>query len=119
MEMLIGVTEERILSMCDVEIRWLNNLKKAFYYSDWEFSKGSREDRCLDELWKAIDTEKTLERSLKFLDVSVTKNRERFIEFIHTEVPIPTQGGLNLEVLDFRKKTQDLQFWRISLRNSL
>ena len=102
MTMLSGVTEERIRSMSDVEIRWFDNLKKAFYFSDYEFSKGFREDRCLEELWKAIDTAKTLELSLKGSDVPSKENRKRFIEFIHSEIPLPAQGGLDLQVRDCR-----------------
>lgn len=60
--MLEGVSEERIHAMTPQELRWLDNLKKAFYESDQSFRSGAPQDQCLEELCKAIDTAKTLQR---------------------------------------------------------
>jgi len=38
--MLEGVSEERIQAMTPQELRWLDNLKKAFYESDQSFRSG-------------------------------------------------------------------------------
>jgi hypothetical protein len=77
----------RILSMTDQEKRWFDNVKKAFYDSDVAMQSGIAEDKCLEELFKGIDTAKTLRRSLRGEDVSSRDNKKRFIEFLALTVP--------------------------------
>jgi hypothetical protein len=85
--MFDGIDAQRILNMSERERRWLDNVKKAFHESDRAFEGGTPEDRCLEELFKAIDTAKTLRRSLRGEDVSGRDNRRRFIEFLGLEIP--------------------------------
>ena len=79
--MFKGIDDNRLLNMTDVERRWLDNIKKAFHESDQALQSGRHEDRCLEELFKAIDTAKTLRRSLRGEDTSGKDNKKRFIEF--------------------------------------
>ena len=65
------------------ELRWLNNIKKAFYGSDEEFRSGKPEDRCLEDLFKAVDTAKTLQRALQGKDTTPKQNARRFIDFLY------------------------------------
>lgn len=100
--------------LTDQQQRWLNNVKKAFHESDSAYVAGHPEDRCIEEFCKAIDTAKTLLRSLKGLDTSPVQNKERFIEFLSTELPSPEANGVNIQVTDFR--TGDpVEYWFIRL----
>lgn len=90
--MLDGIDTERLLAMTDREKRWFDNIKKAFYHSDQALQSGSPEDECLAELFKAIDTAKTLRRSLRGEDVSHHQNKQRFIEFLGLEIPMARPG---------------------------
>lgn len=90
--MLEGVEIERLLAMTNREKRWLDNIKKAFYDSDIAFKSGRPEDHCLAELFKAIDTAKTLRRSLRGEPVTRTSNRDLFIEFLGLEIPMARPG---------------------------
>lgn len=85
--MFDGITSDRISKMTDQEKRWLDNVKKAFYHSDIEMNRGVPEDRCLEEIFKAIDTAKTLRRSLRGESISTKQNSKRFIEFLALEIP--------------------------------
>lgn len=85
--MFEGISNDRILQMTNQEKRWFDNIRKAFFHSDVEMENGTPEDRCLEELFKAIDTAKTLRRSLRGEDISNKNNRKRFIEFLALEIP--------------------------------
>lgn len=110
-DMFSGITPQRLLRMTPQERRWLDNIKKAFYDSDCDYAEGHPEDRCLQELCIAIDTAKTLRRSLRGEDTSPTDNRARFLEFLNLEIPPPKRGGTVIELLDARsgkKRTYSL-----------
>ena len=81
------ISEKSVLEMTAQQKRWLDNIKKAFYESDRAFQSGVPEDRCLEELFKAIDTAKTLRRSLRGEDISTKDNKKYFIEFLGLEIP--------------------------------
>jgi hypothetical protein len=91
--MFDGVDEHRIFNMSAREKRWLDNIKKAFHESDRAFQGGTPEDRCLEELFKAIDTAKTLRRSLRGEGTSGRHNKQRFIEFLGLEIPAAGPHG--------------------------
>ncbi|NOY42474.1 MAG: hypothetical protein GXP26_11635 [Planctomycetes bacterium] len=90
--MLEGIQSDRLLAMTDREKRWLDNVKKAFQQSDLALQSGTPEDECLAELFKAIDTAKTLRRSLRGEDASHSQNKKRFIEFLGLEIPMARPG---------------------------
>ena len=97
-----GVTQERFLAMTDREKRWLDNIKKAIFDSDQAYVNGEKRDRCFPELCKAIDTAKTLNRSLRGDDVSHVANKARFLEFFGGVSP--DDGGYQSgEVIDSRR----------------
>ena len=98
--MFEGIGDSRVLSMTDQEKRWFDNVKKAFHDSDLAMQNGMAEDRCLQELFKAIDTAKTLRRSLRGEDTSHPKNKERFIDFLALEVPAFRPDGGKIELSD-------------------
>lgn len=100
--MFEGIDEDRYANMTDQELRWFDNIKKAFNHSDEALQSGQAEDRCLEELFKAVDTAKTLRRSLRGEDTSHGKNRERFISFLGLEIPAARPGGSEFEL---RKKS--------------
>jgi hypothetical protein len=56
----------------------------------------------MEPMCKAIDTAKTLRRSLRGEDTSSTQNKARFTEFIDLEVPAPGSGGLRVTLLEAR-----------------
>ena len=91
--MFTGFDDQRLLNMTDQEKRWLDNVKKAFHESDTALQNGSLEDRCLEELFKAVDTAKTLRRSLRGEDTSTRDNKKRFIEFLSLEIPCSAPGS--------------------------
>ena len=76
--------------------------KRGFFDSDDQFRSGSPEDKCLEELLKAIDTAKTLERSLQGENTAPKDNAKRFINFIYHEVPSLEASGLNIELVHSR-----------------
>lgn len=90
--MFSGILEPRYLNMSDQEKRWLENVKKAFYESDCALTSETPEDRTLEELFKAVDTAKTLRRSLRGEDTSTRDNKNRFIEFLALEIPAASSG---------------------------
>lgn len=100
--MLGEITPERLLAITDQERRWLNNTKKAFLASDEAYVSGTPEDRCMEELCKAIDTAKTLDRSLRDEDTSGRQNKVRYLEFLESELPSPEEGGVDIPLLDVR-----------------
>lgn len=100
--MFTDITPERTLAMSEQELRWLDNIKKAFYESDCAYRDGRAADNCLPELCKAVDTAKTLRRSLRGEDTSPRDNKKRFIEFLYCELPSPESGGLQIQLIDAR-----------------
>jgi len=103
-DMFDGITHERVLQMTDRERRWLHNIKKAFYASDVAYAGGTPQDTCLPELCKAIDTAKTLRRSLRGEDTSSKDNKRRFIDFLNIQIPDVASGGLQVQLVDARTK---------------
>jgi hypothetical protein len=103
--MFEGIEDSRILKMSDQEKRWLNNIKKALYESDKAYSGGNAADHCFEQLCKAVDTAKTLRRSLRGEDTSSKENKKRFMEFLDCEVPTAERGGLNFPLIDARQGT--------------
>ena len=97
--MLDGITPKRVMEMSAQEHRWFDNIKKAFCESDRLFQEGRPEDGCLQELCKAIDTAKTLRRSLRGEDTSDRHNKTRFLEFLSLEIPSPKPGETLPETL--------------------
>jgi hypothetical protein len=85
--MFSDISDDRVVAMTPKERRWFDNIKKAFKESDEAFRNGTPQDRCLEELFKAVDTAKTLRRSLRGEDTSHRDNRKRFIEFLSLEIP--------------------------------
>jgi hypothetical protein len=100
--MFSGIPDGRFGNLTPNELRWLDNIKKAFYESDKAYAESRPQDRCMEELCKAVDTAKTLRRSLRGEDVSNKENKKRFIEFVHLEIPSPSTGGVNVQLLDVR-----------------
>jgi hypothetical protein len=107
--MFDGIETRRILSMTPQEKRLLNNVKKAFYASDQAVVEGKAADRCLEELFKAIDAAKNLRRLLRGEQQSKVNQKKQFLEFIHLEVPSPENGGMNMPLRDTRTG-KDLQY---------
>lgn len=101
-EMFEGFDEKRAANMTSQEQRWFDNVKKAFYESDLAYSKGKPEDRCFAELCKAVDTAKTLRRSLRGEDTSSKYNKTRFIEFLSFEIPTETPNSFYVNLIDAR-----------------
>lgn len=100
--MFEGIDEQRYSNMTKQELRWFDNIKKAFYHSDEALQSGHPEDGCLAELFKAVDTAKTLRRSLRGEDVSHAENRKRFIEFLGLAIPAARPGGSQFELRNRR-----------------
>lgn len=101
--MLFGdITGERLLAMSEQELRWFDNVKKAFYESDFAYKEGRAADRCMPELCNAVDAAKTLRRSLLAEDVSPKYNKKRFLEFLNFELPSPDKGGFQVNLIDSR-----------------
>ena len=98
--MFSGFDGQRVLTMSEQEKRWFDNIKKAFYASDLALQSGDPEDDCLQELLKAIDTAKTLRRSLRGDDVSHRENKKRFIEFLALEILPPNPDAKKVELRD-------------------
>ncbi len=97
-----GIDDQRVLAMTAREKRWLDNVKKAFHQSDLALQSGSPEDRCLEELFKAVDTAKTLRQSLRGEDTSARHHRKRFIEFLGLEIPCAREGASEFRLVDAR-----------------
>jgi hypothetical protein len=100
--MFADITPDRLLAMTEQELRWFDNVKKAFHESDRAYTEGRAQDHCLPELCKAVDTAKTLRRSLRGAGVSIGDNRSLFVEFLNCELPAPESGGLEVQLIDAR-----------------
>ena len=111
--MFDGTDEKRLIAMSDRERRWFDNIKKAFNESDKALQSGSPEDECLAELFKAIDTAKTLRRSLRGEDVSPSHNKQRFIEFLGLEIPMARPGKSEWELTLGTGETRKFHFGEI------
>ena len=85
--MFEGIDADRVSNMNPREQRWFDNICKAFHESDQAMQGGQPETKCLKELLNAIDTAKTLRRSLRGEDISSKHNKERFVEFLALEIP--------------------------------
>jgi hypothetical protein len=105
--MFDGISHERILTMTPQELRWLHNLKKAFLESDHSFISDRKKDHCLPEILKAIDTAKTLRRSLRGEPLSNYGNKRLFIEFLELEIPSAQGGGLSVSLKNPRTGKTD------------
>ena len=100
--MFEGFDYARVLAMTDRERRWFNNIKKAVYEADKAYMEGRPEDRCFEEMCKAVDTAKTLRRSLLGLEQTKAGNKKLFTEFLDSELPRPEKGGMDLMLFDTR-----------------
>jgi hypothetical protein len=100
--MFADITPERLFAMSEQERRWFDNVKKAFCETDLAYTEGRAPDACLPELCKAIDTAKTLRRSLRGEDASSRDNKKRFVEFLNFELPSPDSGGFQVHLVDAR-----------------
>jgi len=93
--MFTGISIDRMMQMTSQEKRRLDNIKKAFYESDRALQSGEPEDRCLEEIFKAIDAAVSLRKSLRGETYTTSGNNKRlFSEFIALEVPAARQGSL-------------------------
>lgn len=101
---MFSFSEERMLEMTSQELRWLENIKKAFFESDQALMNRNAEE-SLEPLLRAVDTAKTLRRSLKGETVDERDNKKRFTDFLDLDVPAPDRGGLNVEVTNSRNGT--------------
>jgi hypothetical protein len=102
-DMFSGITPERLLNMTDQEQRWFDNVKKAFHENDRAYTEGRLANRGLEEACKAIDTAKTLRRSLRGEGTTTNNNKAKFVEFLNLEVPDPTCGGMQIQLIDSRR----------------
>lgn len=98
---MFSFSQQRMLNMTAQELRWFDNIKKAFFQSDQAIISGDAEN-CLEPLMRAVDTAKTLRRSLKGESVDERYNKERFTTFLDLDVPPPGRGGLEIEIVDSR-----------------
>ena len=105
--MFDGIANNRILQMTGQEKRWFDNVKKAFYHSDIEIKKGKPEDKCLEELFKAIDTAKTLRLSLRGENVSQKENHKKFIDFLALEIPSVKSSEPKLELREIGREKSE------------
>lgn len=97
-----GFDYARVLAMTDQERRWFNNIKKAIWEADKSYMEGRPEDRSFEEMCKAVDTAKTLRRSLLGLCQTNDGNKKLFTEFLDFELPRPEKGGMDLTLFDMR-----------------
>jgi len=91
--MFDGIENDRLLAMSDQERRWFDNIKKAFGDADEAILSGKPQDRCMEELCKAVDTAKTLRRSLRGDGVTKDSNKKLFTDFLYLEIPRPAEEG--------------------------
>jgi len=101
--MFQGLDRARVVAMTDQEHRWFDNIKKAIFEADTAYCEGRPEDRCFEELCKAVDTAKTLRRSLLGEKHTNANNKKLFTEFLDFELPSPNDGGMNLTLYDNRR----------------
>ena len=102
MSMLEGIEPERMLKMTPQEERWLENVKKGFHESDLAVKDGKASDKCMEELFKALDAAKNLRRSMLDGAAQKANQRKQYIEFIELSVPSPEKGGMSMPLTDAR-----------------
>jgi hypothetical protein len=93
-----GIPNDRLLNMSALEKRWFQNVKKGFYKSDLAYQEGRAHDDCFPEICKAIDTAKTLNRSLRGESVSSANHKQQFLEFLKRALP----SGNQIQLVDAR-----------------
>jgi len=86
--------------MTTKELRWFDNIKKAFADSDAASQTPRIRDAALESLFKGIDTAKTLRLSLLGMPYKRTENRIRFIEFLEYSIPAKANGARTFELVD-------------------
>jgi hypothetical protein len=102
-----AVDGQRLLAMVPQELRWMDNLKKAFYESDAAFAGGRAVDKAFPEICNAVDVAGTLQLSLQspvapWAPPTNKSNKRKFIGFLHTEIPDADNNGVNIPLLDAR-----------------
>lgn len=105
-----SIDGRRLLAMVPQELRWMDNLKKAFYESDVAFVDGHAADRAFPEICKAIDVAATLRLSLQipvssWSPPAAKGNKQKFIDFLHAEIPDAVKNGLSVVLIDARAHT--------------
>jgi hypothetical protein len=105
---------QRLLAMVPQEIRWMDNLKKAFYDSDVAYTDGTAADDAFPEICKAVDVAATLRLSLQqpaaqWKPPSIKNNKRKFISFLHSEIPAAGNHGVALALIDARTQ-QPVQY---------
>lgn len=106
-DLLDGIDPPRLMSMVPQEHRWLSNLKKALYDCDTALVEGRAANRAFPEICNAIDVAATLHLSLltpveNWQPPPHSKNKNKYVAFIHLEVPDRDNNGLNVALIDAR-----------------
>jgi hypothetical protein len=117
--MFDGLDRSRVAAMTNQERRWFNNIKKAIFEADKAYVEGRSEDRCFEEMCKAVDVAKTLRLSLLGETPSSRNNKQQFTDFLDFELPGPAQGGMDLVLIDTRKQQRALLLLVHDLRDSM
>lgn len=96
---------ERAGRLSDLEKRWFENLKEAFYLSDLVYSSDLRHQLAMREICIAIGVASRLRELLDQDTPSIVRpkhhgDKKRFIGFIKREMPSPEQGGLEVQLID-------------------
>jgi hypothetical protein len=99
--MFSGIDEGRFGRLTAQEERLLDNVRKAFCDSDALYTRGRPQD-AMEPMCRAIDTAKTLRRSLRGEDTSPAHNGPRFREFLALEIPAARPGAMPLYLEDAR-----------------
>ncbi len=99
--MFSGIDEGRFGRLTAQEERLLDNVRKAFCDSDALYTGGRPHD-AMEPMFRAIDTAKTLRRSLRGEDTSPAHNGQRFREFLALEIPAARPGAMPLYLVDAR-----------------
>lgn len=101
--MFTNIDPQRVAQMTSIESRWLDNVKKAFADSDYDFETNRMADDCIETLFKGIDAAKKLRLSLLNTPGDLhSNNRARFIEFLELEIPSPDKNGRHITLKDIR-----------------
>lgn len=105
--MLDGIDGQRLLAMVLQELRWMDNLKKAFHESDIAYTDGTAADNSFPAICKAIDVAATLRRSLQnpahpWEPPSTQNSKRKFISFLHSEIPDSDANGVKITLVDAR-----------------
>ncbi len=110
---------KRLLAMKPQELRWMDNLKKAFFESDSAYAGGRAADKAFPEICNAVDVAATLRLSLQipvaaWSPPTVKNNKRKFVAFLHTEIPDPNNNGISIPLFDARtQKSVDYNFGEI------